>query len=101
MPELLIGEVTHYYSHLEVAALNLVAPLCKGDRVHIMGHTTELKETVESMEVDHQQIDIAQPGDDVAIKVVGKAREGDKVYRQIEETGLSDMQVGEGLDRPS
>ncbi len=80
MPELLIAEVIHYYSNLKVAGLRLHAPLRRGDRVHILGHTTDLEELVESMEVNHQKIDRAQPGDDVAIKVPGKVRHGDKVY---------------------
>lgn len=84
MAELIIGQVTHYYSRLGVAALNLRAPLSKGDRVHILGHTTDLEEAVDSMEIDHQPIDRAQPGDDVAIRVVGKVRQGDKIYRQME-----------------
>ena len=88
MAELLIGEVTHYYSKLGVAALNLRAPLSKGDHIHILGHTTDLGETVDSIEIDHQQIDLAQPGDDVAIKVIGKVRDGDKIYREMEDDGL-------------
>ncbi len=82
MAELRIGEVIHYYSRAEVAALKLEAPLRLGDRVHILGNTTDLTVTVESMEIERQQIDSAQPGDDVAIKVMGRVREGDIVYRE-------------------
>src|SRR2546427_276471 len=63
-----IGRVTHYYSHLEVAAVTLEAPLRAGDRIHIKGHTTDLVQPVESMEVDHAQVEQAGPGDDVALK---------------------------------
>jgi RNA polymerase primary sigma factor len=87
MAELLVGEVMHYYSKLGVAALNLRAPLSIGDRVYILGHTTGLEGVVDSIEIDHQRIDLAQPGDDVAIKVVGKVRQGDKVYRKMEDDG--------------
>ena len=82
MAELRIGEVIHYYSRAEVAALKLEAPLRLGDRVHVLGHTTDLMATVESMEIDRKQIDSAQPGDDVAIKITGRVREGDIVYRE-------------------
>ena len=80
----MIGEVIHYYSKIGVAALNLQAPLRKGDLTHILGHMTDLVLTVDSLEMDHSQIDIAQPGDDVAIKVLQKVREGDKVYRVMD-----------------
>ena len=84
MPELLTGEVTHFYSKLGVAAVNLRTPLHIGDHIRVLGHTTDMQEVVDSMEVDHHKVDIAKPGDDVAIKVVVKAQEGDKVYRKME-----------------
>jgi hypothetical protein len=87
MAELLVGEVTHYYSKLGVASLDLRAPLTKGDHIHILGHTTDLEEAVDSMEIDHYPIDLAQPGDDLAIKVIGKVSDGDKVYREMEDDG--------------
>jgi len=87
MPELLIGKVTHYYSRIGVAALSLEAPLRTGDRIHIVGHTTDLEQAVESMEVEHGKVDAAGPGDDAAISVVGKVRDGDQVYRVTEAAG--------------
>jgi putative protease len=77
-----IGTVTHYFSHLSVAALNLRAPLAVGDRIHIRGHTTDLIQTVESMEIEHRRVELANPGDDVAIEVVAHVREHDVVYRE-------------------
>ena len=85
MPELLTGEITHFYSKLGVAAVNLRTPLHIGDHIHVLGHTTDMEEVLDSMEVDHHKVDIAKPGDDVAIKVVEKVREGDKVYREMED----------------
>ena len=46
-----IGRVTHYYSHLSVAAVALTSPLKVGDQIHIHGHTTDLVQTVGSLEV--------------------------------------------------
>jgi len=77
-----IGTVTHYFSHLSVAALSLTAPLAVGDRIHIRGHTTDLVQTVESMEIEHRRVERANPGDDVAIKVVNHVREHDRVFRE-------------------
>jgi hypothetical protein len=77
-----IGQVTHYYSHLSVAAISLTAPLAVGDRIHVRGHTTDLVQDVASMEVDRQQVDRAGPGDDVALKVDGHIRDHDLIYRE-------------------
>ena len=75
-----IGRVSHYYSHLSVAAVSLEAPLRVGDRIHIKGHTTDLVQPVESLEVDHKPVERAVPGDDVAMKVTDHVREHDKIY---------------------
>lgn len=81
-PASAIGTVTHYFSHLSVAALSLRAPLALGERIHIRGHTTDLVQTVESMEIEHRRVERANPGDDVAIKVADHVREHDLVFRE-------------------
>lgn len=75
-----VGRVTHYYSHLSVAAVTLDAPLKRGDRIHIKGHTTDLVQPVDSMEVEHGAVEEAGPGDDVALKVDEHVREHDLIY---------------------
>jgi len=77
-----IGTVTHYFSHLSVAAVALDDPLKVGERVHIKGHTTDLVQTITSMEVDHTSIDEAKPGDDLAVHVDDHVRDHDKIYRE-------------------
>ena len=87
MPEQLIGRVSHYYSKLGVAGLTLTEPLHKGDRIHIVGHSygttspTDVEQTVDSMEIEHRQVDDAGPEDAVAVEVSEKVREGDDVFR--------------------
>ncbi len=81
-PDDAIGTVTHYFSHLSVAAVELSDRLSVGDRIHVQGHTTDLSQTVESMEVDHQRVDVAGPGDDVALKVADHVREHDRIFRE-------------------
>lgn len=76
-----IGIVTHYYSHLSVAVVQINKGLLKtGDRIHIKGHTTDFTQTVESMEFEHQHIDEAAAGQSVGLKVNEHAREHDIVY---------------------
>jgi putative protease len=77
-----IGRVTHYFGHLSVAAIALTEPVAVGDRIHIRGHTTDFVQAVESMEVDHQRVERAAPGDDVALAVADHVREHDLIFRE-------------------
>lgn len=77
-----IGKVDHYFSHLSVAAVTLTAPLAVGERIHIRGHTTDVEQAVDSMQVDHQAVDSAAPGDDVALHVDGHVRDHDLIFRE-------------------
>lgn len=77
-----IGRVTHYYSKLGVAAIELQSgKLHRGDRVHIHGHTTDLDMTVDSMELEHHAIDEAAQGQNIGIRVPDHVREHDDVYK--------------------
>ena len=79
--EELIGEVAHYFDHVRAAVLALNTQLQVGETIHIKGHTTDLVQEVESMQVDHADVQQAGPGEDAAILVSDRVREGDKVYR--------------------
>jgi hypothetical protein len=77
-----IGVVTHYYSHLSVAILRLESGTLRvGDGIHIRGHTTDLSQRVESLEVNHAPATEVGPNDDFGLKVVGHVREHDVVYK--------------------
>jgi hypothetical protein len=77
-----IGRVSHYFSHISVAAVELTAPLAVGDRIHIRGHTTNLVQDVSSMEIDRAAVERAGPGDDVALKVDDHVRDHDLIFRE-------------------
>ena len=85
-----IGDVTHYFSRVGVAVLDIHEPLRKGDRIRIRGHTTDLPQQIDSMEIEHQQVEEAGPGDGVAIKVSDRVRVGDSVYRDTAEAPAPD-----------
>jgi hypothetical protein len=78
-----IGVITHYYSHLSVAVMQLEsgATLRVGDVIHIWGHTTDFTQKVESLEVDHAPVAEVGAKDDFGLKVVGHAREHDVVFK--------------------
>ena len=80
-----IGRVTHFYSHICVAVLQLGTSLKLGDRIHILGHTTDFEQRVTSIEVEHHPVVWVKPGDQVAVKVIGPVREHDIVYLVTEE----------------
>jgi len=77
----LIGRVTHYFGKIGVAVVELQDTLKVGDTIRIVGGETDFTQTVESMEVEHQKIKEAKPGESVGIKVAQKVREGYKVYK--------------------
>lgn len=76
-----IGQVTHYFGKVGVMALDLSDELSVGDKVHVVGHTTDFVATVASMQIEHEDVEKAGPGDSVGIKVDERARPGDMVYR--------------------
>jgi putative protease len=76
-----VGRITHYFSHIAVAAATLTGELKVGDRVRVKGHTTDFTEAIESLEIEHQRVDRAGAGDNVAFKVSEKARPGDQLSR--------------------
>ena len=78
-----IGVVTHYYSHLSVAAIQLEpgTTLRVGDVIHIHGHTTDFTQRVESLEINHAPVLEVQPADDFGLKVIEHACEHDVVFK--------------------
>ena len=81
MTETKIGTVTHYFNHLHVAGVDITdGELHKGDTIHITGHTSDFEQIVESMEIDHETVEVAKPGDEIGLKVIEHARENDTVF---------------------
>jgi putative protease len=82
--EVQVGHVTHYYSHLGVAAIVVESgELDVGDTIHIKGHTTDFTQPVESIELEHQHIHEAKPGQNVGIRVRDHVREHDAVLKVL------------------
>jgi translation elongation factor EF-1alpha len=78
-----IGRVSHFYSKIGVAIIELDGYLTIGDRIAVVGSTSDLEQDVKSMQVEHQSIAVAGPGDLVGLKVKEKVREGDTVFKII------------------
>lgn len=83
MAEELIGEVSHWFGNIDVAGIELSGKLTVGDRIHVVGHTTDFEDEVASMQVDNEDVSEAGPGDEIGVKLSSRARPGDNVYKVI------------------
>ena len=78
-----VGQVSKFFAHPSVAVLELKAPIKVGETILIKGHTTDLTQVIASMEVDHAAVSEAQPGQPVGIKVDGRCRKHDTVFKVV------------------
>ena len=85
MSDIRIGRVTHYYDKLNVAVLALTEAIRLGDTVHILGHSTDFRQEVTSLQVERQPVSEARPGQDVALKVAQRVHPHDAVFKITEE----------------
>jgi putative protease len=83
--EIKIGAVDDFYAKVNVAAFKLDGELSLGDTIHIHGHTTNLTQKVTSMQIEHKDVEHANPGDSIGIKVESRVRKGDIVYKVTEQ----------------
>ncbi|RJS79070.1 translation elongation factor-like protein [Candidatus Bathyarchaeota archaeon] len=78
-----MGKVTHFFNKISVAVVELKAPLAVGDHIVIKGPTTNFEQTVESMQIEHENIERAEAGQSIGLKVAQRVREKDIVYKKI------------------
>ena len=79
--EKLIGRVTHYFPKVEAAIIKLEDNLQIGDRVKFKRDDQEFEQNVESMQIDHKDIQKAKKGQEIGVKVDQKVKEGWEVYK--------------------
>jgi len=78
----LIGKITHYFSNIGVAVIDLTAPLKEGDTIRVVGgQETDFEQKVSSMQIDHKEVKSAKKGDSVGMKVDEKVHEGYRVFK--------------------
>lgn len=77
------AEVTHYFPHVNAAVLKIkTGEIRIGDELLFKGHTTDFKQKVVSMQIDHQPVMIAKKGDDFGVEVKSRVRAGDLVFKK-------------------
>ncbi|MFQ6000498.1 MAG: GAF domain-containing protein [Anaerolineae bacterium] len=79
--EKLVGRVTHYYNRIGVAVVEVTDTIKVGDTIRIRGGIRDFEQTVDSMEIEHQKVEVATKGQSIGLKVVEKVREDDQVYK--------------------
>ena len=77
----LVGKISHYFTKIGVGVVELSDELKVGDRISIEGATTNVQQTVDSMQIEHENVQSAGSGQSIGLKVVQRAREGDLVYK--------------------
>ena len=81
-----IGFVSNYFGKISVAAIEITdGTIAVGDKLQFMGSTTDCESTVESMQIDHNEVTEAEKGSSVGIRVSEKIRKGDRVYKVTSE----------------
>lgn len=76
MEEKEVGKVIHWYDKIGVAVVKLSDALSVGDTIKVKRGEDAADDSVLSMQVDHKDVPSAKAGDEVAVKISGKAREG-------------------------
>jgi len=80
----LVGEITHFFNHINVAVIKLSGKLKDGEKILIEGATTNLEQEAKSMQIDHKEVKEAKKGESVGLKVNDRVREGDKVFKIVD-----------------
>ncbi len=84
MAEIRIGIITHYFSQLGVAAIHLTdGNLARGDTIRVKGHTTDLTQAVESLQMENADVIKAVRGQAVGIRLKEQARVRDEVFKVV------------------
>lgn len=78
----LVATVTHYFSKPRVAVLKVgKGKVAVGDTIAFRGHTTNFKQKIESLEIDHHKVNEAMRGKQVGLLVRARVRPHDQVFK--------------------
>ena len=81
MKEKEIGIVTHYFGKVSVGVIKAKDALRVGDKIHIKGANDDFIQTIKSIQLDHNSVDIVKKGKLAGIKVAKRVHINDKVYK--------------------
>jgi len=75
-----VGEVIHFFDRISVAVIQLSSALHKGDKVHFLGHGSDFTQEISSMQIEHETIESADKGQEVAVKVTKPVKPHTSVF---------------------
>lgn len=78
-----VGKVTHFFTKISVAIVELSGELAVGDTILVKGPSTNLEQTVDSMQIEHETVKKATKGQSIGLKVNDRVREHDVVYKVV------------------
>ena len=78
-----VGHISHFFPKISVAIVELEAPMAVGDRILIKGPSTDFEQVVDSMQIEHQNIQRAEPGQSIGLKTAQHVKEKDMVYKKL------------------
>ena len=76
-----VGKISHYFTKIGVAVIEVEKPIKVGDTISIEGATTKFEQPVDSMQIEKEKIEEAKKGQSIGIKVKDKVRPGDEVFK--------------------
>jgi translation elongation factor EF-1alpha len=76
-----VGRVSHFFGKINVAIIEVNDTISVGDQIFIKGPTTDIEQTVDSMEIEHEKVQQAKAGQSIGMKVNTRVRENDIVYK--------------------
>ncbi len=80
-----LGRVSHYFSKIGVAAIEIThGTLSVGETIHVKGHTSDFTQKVDSMQLDGKDVAAATVGQSIGTRVSQHAREHDAVFKVVE-----------------
>ena len=78
-----VGHVTHFFTRISVAVVELSATLAVGDTILVKGPSTDFEQVVGSMQIEHENIERAEAGQSIGLKTEQRVREEDIVYKKL------------------
>jgi hypothetical protein len=78
-----IGRITHFFSKINVAVIELKAPLKVGDTIVVKGPKTDFQQVVDSMQIEHENVQTALAGQSIGLRVEQRVRETDVVFKKL------------------
>ena len=78
-----VGHITHFFSKIGVAIVELTEALAVGDKILVKGPATDFEQVVDSMQIEHQSITRAESGQSMGLKTAQLVKEKDVVYKKL------------------